>query len=276
MIGLGLSNTIQEIVAILKGLSAENYKGKHRQKLFWFISKNVEWKIKDYVDAYQTAIETVDRLIQDLQSKAKELHSMMAECDGMFSSNDKLISELDAHIQAGKVILAKNKKKVFKESNEKFLESQFEERLLSLATYENLCLVSFEQVKLTQQNLIHMATQAQNVITVTYPLWKSAFGSLMQKWQSQGKLTLGSPVSLVIGNEREYEFVENHSRKLTAALEVNTRKSASENISRYSHNDVSNTSDGIKAARAILQKDRFRPTRLKSLSEKWGNQQLNK
>ena len=239
MIGLGLSGTISEIVEILKGLSADNYKGKHKKKLFWIISRNVEWQVKDYVDAYEHAIKMVDNLIYDLQSKAKELNSMMTECDGMFTNTDKLISELDAHIQAGKIILEKNKKKVFKESNEKFLESQFEERLLSLATYENLTLVSFEQVKLTQRNLIHMATQAQNVITVTYPLWKSAFGSLMQKWQSQGKLTLGLPVSEVIGNDSDYVFAEQHSRTLTAALEGNQRK-----LSHKYKYGLPNTDDG--------------------------------
>ena len=215
MVSLGLTDVTEQIVAQIRGLSIDKFTGS--RKTGWFSKK--QWLVRDYVDAFSETVTKVNSLIDDLNSRSVSVMSMVNSCDSLFTKTDLMVEELDAYITAGHFIIDKNRKKLFRERNDEFLEAQFEDRINAMATYETLCLISFEQVKLTQHTLMKMAVEAKNVVSITYPLWKSAFSTLISKWQNKGSLSLDSSIDEMVASElTEYRDVEKHMNIITGSL----------------------------------------------------------
>ena len=216
MVSLDITGITGNVIGMLKSLSIDNYRTYHKKRIFLFIKKSVPWKVCEYIDAYNSTALNVDSIVSDLSTKTSDLMSMMVDCESLFKENDELIEELDAHIIAGKMILSRMDK------SNSFIVDQFDSRISSLSTYESLCLISFEQLKLTQRNLMQLANQAQDVVTVSYPLWKNAFSSLIQKWQSRGISFLNRGV-FEVEVDQEYNFVKMHASKITESLSVESK-----------------------------------------------------
>ena len=210
---IGLSDSIDQMIQIMGELAVNKFTGKKKTGFF----SSSEYTVADFMKAYDDAVVKLNSLIDGLVKQSATIINMMSSCEGMVDQHDKLVDELDAYIIAGKILLERNANKAFKDSNEMFLDEQFQARILSLSTYENLCIVSFEQVKMLQRNLINMAINAQNIATVTYPLWKTSVSTLLSRWQNSGNMKKDATIPSLM-NDSEFVAITSQTEKIITDL----------------------------------------------------------
>lgn len=181
---IGLAQSSEQIVELMGSLAIDKFSGKKKTGFF----SSSEYTVNDFIEKFKEVESKLDVLLPEVVNQSISIVSMMSKCESMVDEHARLVDELDAHIIAGKIVIERNKAKVFKDHNEQFLNDQFEKRLVDMMTYENLCVVSFEQVKLVQRQLLDMATHIQSVATVMYPLWRTSMSTLFSRWQSSGNM----------------------------------------------------------------------------------------
>lgn len=188
---IGLAQRSEQIVELMGSLAIDKFSGKKKTGFF----SSTDYTINDFIEKFKEVESKLDVLLPEVVNQSINIVSMMGKCESMVDEHARLVDELDAHIIAGKIVIERNKAKVFKDHNEQFLNDQFEKRLVDMMTYENLCVVSFEQVKLVQRQLLDMATHIQVVATVMYPLWRTSMSTLFSQWQSSGKMKKETSIS---------------------------------------------------------------------------------
>lgn len=209
MAAVGILERMDAIRQTLERLSPDKFTGVKRGGLF---SRNVPYTVKDYIEEFKNADIEVSKKFNELKSNAITILDIVNNSDQFMINHEIQVEWLDAHVIAGKLIAERNSKKIFAAHNEQMLIAQFEKRLIDLATYENLCVISFEQMKLVQQNLITMASTAQSMANMIYPLWKSSFSTMISKWQSNSNVKLNSPISDLMHDDMFKEATEKNSQ----------------------------------------------------------------
>lgn len=190
MVSIGLMEVVAQITDKMKSLDLSNFRGTKKTGIF----SRESFTVNDFVVALNKVEKELNALMHELASRSDKVLNLMVKCESLIDVHEQLVDELDANVIAGKITLERNRRKMFKEHNEEFLIDKFDQRILELAKYEHMCVLSFEQVKLIQNNLMSMATNAQSMVTVTYPLWKTSFSTLISKWQSGGTITMSTPI----------------------------------------------------------------------------------
>lgn len=195
---IGLNESAANIMALMSSMSVEHFMKKKKTGFF----SSGEYTINDYINIFSDVDSKLNQLISSAVSQATSIIQMIESSERMVDEHATLVAKLDAHVVAGKIVMERNSAKAFRDHNEEFLMDQFEQRLVNLATYENLCVVSFEQIKLVQRQMISMASMIQNVATVMYPLWKTSVSTLMTRWQGGGNMTKETTIpSLMSDND---------------------------------------------------------------------------
>jgi uncharacterized protein YaaN involved in tellurite resistance len=182
---------IKQITEKMKSLDLSNFSGTKKTGFF----SRGEYTVMDFFITLNAVEKEVTTLINELSVHSSHIINMMSISDAHINIHKQLVDELEAHIIAGKVTLERNSRKLFKEHNEDFLVDKFNQRIMELTQYEHMCLLSFEQVKLSQNNLMSMATNAQSMATITFPLWKASFNTLFSKIQSSGNVSMSTPIN---------------------------------------------------------------------------------
>lgn len=210
---IGLAESTEKIIAAMSTLAVDRFMGKKKTGFF----SSGEYTVNDFINAFQKADTELVELIDDAEKQARKIIQMMDQCNAMVGEHATLVDRLDATIIAGKIVMERCRAKVFKENNDQFLIDQFDNRLLQLATYENLCIVSFEQIKLLQRQMINVASTTQNVATVMYPLWKTAVTTLLTRWQSTGNMKRDTTIPSLM-NDTEFVSITKQTETIINAL----------------------------------------------------------
>ena len=193
---IGLSQSAEQLIELMTSLTVEKFTGKKKTGFF----SSSEYTVNDFITRYNEVDAKLNTLLPEIVQQSVSIISMMDKCEGMVDEHARLVDELDAHIIAGKIVIERTKAKVFKDHNEEFLNDQFEKRVVELMTYESLCVVSFEQVKLLQKQLLSMASLIQNAASVMYPLWRTSMSTLFARWQSSGNMKKETTISSLMSD----------------------------------------------------------------------------
>lgn len=209
---VGLMGSIEKAITLMAALEPQQFTGK--KKTGFFSSR--EYTVEDYINAFEVGKNQIDETISSINEQANSIFAIMDSTDKMTARQQEIMDELDSHLIAAKFILQRASNRMFKEQNEKFLEHQFMNRIDSLATFENVCLINFEQIKIILHNMIERAMSAQNIVHMTFPLWRSGVASLISKWQSKG-VKMSTPISEIM-TDPEFEDLSKQTNSIIQSL----------------------------------------------------------
>ena len=178
-----INNDFESLTNVLKLLDIDNFSDKQKTVLFW--SKKVKSTIQNYIDAYESASDTVDTLVDSITNKMSDASEYFEKLEYLLTQQKMLSMNIEHHIVAGKLIIERGTDSV--------LMDQFSKKILDLETFYHVSELSMKQAVLNYQNCVSMVIDSFSLIKTTIPVWKARYSTLLAKWRSKG-LSLDTPI----------------------------------------------------------------------------------
>ena len=82
----------------------------------------------------------------------------------------------------------------FKDLGSDIRIDQFDQKILDLEKLQHTLDLNEQQIRLMQANFMTKLNSIKNIVFSTYPIWKSNFATLLNRWQSTGNIKMDAEI----------------------------------------------------------------------------------
>jgi len=205
-----MSTWVQNLITELKKMAIENFRGAKPGK-GWFFSQKVLWTVRDYVETYNIVATKSDGIVSSMDRVVDGIITQFGKFDKLFADNADVIEDLDNHVIAGRVALGRHEGQLFTDFGTTSCHEQFGQKINDLDMLQHSLELNAHQIRLMQNNFMTKLNSVRSVIGSTYPIWKSNFSTMLNKWQASGTVNLDTDIDTLIDLDFS-NFIDNHKK----------------------------------------------------------------